>query len=109
MTNRAQKGHWRGSRTRMGLLFVAAIGVASVATVVAMTGNAAAATTLGASAAEHGRYFGTALAAGRLNDNTYATLAGREFNQVTPENEMKWDATEPQPEPVHLRQRPTRS
>ncbi|MEV8443275.1 endo-1,4-beta-xylanase [Actinosynnema sp. NPDC051121] len=56
----------------------------------------AAASTLGAAAAQSGRYFGTAIAAGRLGDSTYTTIAGREFNMVTAENEMKPDATEPQ-------------
>ncbi|MEV6851315.1 endo-1,4-beta-xylanase [Actinoplanes sp. NPDC051411] len=56
----------------------------------------AAAGTLGAAAAQSGRYFGTAIAASRLGDSTYTTIAGREFNMVTPENEMKPDATEPQ-------------
>jgi len=55
----------------------------------------AAASTLGAAAAQSGRYFGTAIAAGRLNDSTYTNIAGREFNMVTAENEMKPDATEP--------------
>ncbi len=57
---------------------------------------AAAATTLGAAAAQSGRYFGAALAAGRLNDSTYTGIASREFNSVVAENEMKMDATEPQ-------------
>ncbi|MEV0570175.1 endo-1,4-beta-xylanase, partial [Dactylosporangium sp. NPDC050588] len=56
----------------------------------------AAAGTLGAAAAQSGRYFGTAIAAGRLGDSTYTTIAGREFNMITAENEMKPDATEPQ-------------
>jgi endo-1,4-beta-xylanase len=55
----------------------------------------AAASTLGAAAAQSGRYFGTAIAAGRLGDSAYTTLAAREFNMVTAENEMKPDATEP--------------
>ena len=57
----------------------------------------AAASTLGAAAAQSGRYFGTAIAAGKLGDSTYTTIANREFNMVTAENEMKPDATEPQP------------
>nr|WP_260710607.1 endo-1,4-beta-xylanase [Dactylosporangium aurantiacum] len=56
----------------------------------------AAASTLGAAAAQSGRYFGTAIAANRLGDSTYSTIAGREFNMITAENEMKPDATEPQ-------------
>ncbi|MEH1165335.1 endo-1,4-beta-xylanase [Micromonospora sp. CPCC 205539] len=57
---------------------------------------AAAGTTLGASAAEKGRYFGAAVAAYKLSDSAYTTILNREFNSVTPENEMKIDATEPQ-------------
>ena len=58
--------------------------------------EAAAASTLGAAAAQSGRYFGVALAAGRLSDSTYSGIASREFNSVVAENEMKMDATEPQ-------------
>src|SRR6185312_11986642 len=57
---------------------------------------ASAGTTLGASAAEKGRYFGTAVAANKLSDSTYTTILNREFTMVTAENEMKIDATEPQ-------------
>jgi endo-1,4-beta-xylanase len=57
--------------------------------------DAVKASTLGAQAAQSGRYFGTAVAAGRLGDGTYAGILNREFNSVTPENEMKWDTTEP--------------
>ncbi|WP_372503145.1 endo-1,4-beta-xylanase [Hamadaea flava] len=56
----------------------------------------AAASILGAAAAQSGRYFGTAIAGSRLGDSTYTTIAAREFNMVTAENEMKIDATEPQ-------------
>ncbi|MFD8500688.1 endo-1,4-beta-xylanase [Amycolatopsis sp. NPDC059657] len=55
----------------------------------------AAASTLGAAAAQSGRYFGAAVAAGKLGDSQYTTILDREFNAITPENEMKWDATEP--------------
>ncbi len=52
-------------------------------------------TTLAEAAAVSGRYFGAAISAGRLSDTAYATIANREFNSVTCENEMKIDATEP--------------
>ncbi|MEU7564009.1 non-reducing end alpha-L-arabinofuranosidase family hydrolase [Streptomyces eurythermus] len=51
--------------------------------------------TLAGAAAGSGRYFGTAVAAGRLGDSTYSTVLDREFDMVTPENEMKWDTVEP--------------
>ena len=54
-----------------------------------------AATPLGQLAAAKGRYFGTALEAGRLSGSPYNQIAGTEFSMVTPGNEMKWDATEP--------------
>ena len=57
--------------------------------------EAATATTLGAGAAQSGRYFGAAIAAPKLTDSAYTTIANREFNMVTAENEMKIDATEP--------------
>jgi endo-1,4-beta-xylanase len=96
MIRQAQQSRrlWLRTRTRTALI-VGAVGIVAATGVVAMTGTASAASTLGASAAEHGRYFGTALNAGKLGDSAYTTIAGREFNMVTPENEMKWDATEP--------------
>ena len=60
-------------------------------------GQAITATTLGAAAAQSGRYYGAAISTGRLNDSTYTSVASREFNMVTAENEMKMDATEPNP------------
>ncbi|MER8009751.1 endo-1,4-beta-xylanase [Streptomyces sp. NPDC094149] len=72
-------------------------GVLGVVTALAVPPNAhAAETTLGAAAAQSGRYFGTAIASGRLGDSAYTSIAAREFNMVTAENEMKIDATEPQ-------------
>nr|WP_130408575.1 endo-1,4-beta-xylanase [Micromonospora violae] len=62
----------------------------------ALTTSASAGTTLGASAAEKGRYFGAAVATGKLSTSVYTTILNREFNSVVAENEMKWDATEPQ-------------
>ncbi|GIJ72387.1 endo-1,4-beta-xylanase [Virgisporangium ochraceum] len=74
-------------------LLIAALAGAG-ATVVAPA-PASAASTLGASAAETGRYFGAAVAAGRLGDSGYTGILDREFTSVTAENEMKWEATEP--------------
>ncbi|MEU1850556.1 endo-1,4-beta-xylanase [Streptomyces sp. NPDC019990] len=80
-----------------GLLTVLVIGVLGViGALVAPPRAHAAESTLGAAAAQSGRYFGTAIASGRLGDSTYTSIAGREFNSVTAENEMKIDATQPQ-------------
>jgi endo-1,4-beta-xylanase len=76
-------------------LSAAAAVLAAAGSVLLTAGSADAATTLGASAAQTGRYFGTAVAAYKLSDSVYSTILDREFNMVTPENEMKWDATEP--------------
>jgi endo-1,4-beta-xylanase len=75
------------------LATLAASGV--VAAVAFAPSSSAAASTLGAAAAQSGRYFGTAISAGKLNDSAYTTIANREFNMITAENEMKIDATEP--------------
>ncbi|MFE9181699.1 non-reducing end alpha-L-arabinofuranosidase family hydrolase [Micromonospora haikouensis] len=91
----------RGGRRRrrspaVRALLAGAVSAVTVAAVVVMMPSAnAAASTLGAAAAQSGRYFGTAIAGGRLNDSTYSTIAGREFNMITAENEMKPDATQP--------------
>ncbi|MGN9768353.1 endo-1,4-beta-xylanase [Micromonospora sp. SD12] len=85
------------SRSRLhAALAVAAVGLLAATGATVLPGAASAGTTLGASAAERGRYFGAAVAANKLSDNTYVTILNREFNSVTPENEMKIDATEPQ-------------
>ncbi|WP_435193524.1 endo-1,4-beta-xylanase [Streptomyces sp. NRRL F-5630] len=83
-------------RTR-GLLLALVVGALGVSgALVAPPEAHAAESTLGAAAAQSGRYFGTAIASGKLGDSAYTSIANREFNMVTAENEMKIDATEPQ-------------
>lgn len=89
-----QHPHRARSRRACLLGLLATATLVSVGTATAAP-PAARATTLGAQAAQSGRYFGTAVAAFKLNDRTYATVLDREFNRITPENEMKWDTTEP--------------
>jgi len=87
-----------GPRHRRGRLAAVTGGfaAASVSLALAMALPAAAAgSTLQAAAAGSGRYFGTAIAASKLSNSTYSTIANREFNMITAENEMKADATEP--------------
>jgi endo-1,4-beta-xylanase len=80
-----------------GLLLALVVGATGTATALVTPPTAhAAENTLGAAAAQSGRYFGVAIASGKLGDSTYTSIANREFNSVTAENEMKIDATEPQ-------------
>lgn len=81
------------SRARRAFTLATA-GVLTAAGVLSLAGTADAATTLGSSAAAKGRYFGTAVAANHLGESAYASTLDTEFNMVTPENEMKWDAVE---------------
>ena len=43
------------------------------------------------------RTVGVAVSADRLSDPAYAATVAAQFNQLTPENEMKWEAIEPAP------------
>jgi len=82
-------------RRRLRAISLATLTAVVLAGGVAATTAQAAGSTLQAAAAESGRYFGTAIAANKLSESAYTTIANREFNMVTAENEMKIDATEP--------------
>jgi endo-1,4-beta-xylanase len=83
------------SRRRRALAACGAVALAVAGAATLIPNMAEAATTLGAAAAQSGRYFGTAVAAGKLGDPVYSGILDREFNMITPENEMKWDTIEP--------------
>jgi endo-1,4-beta-xylanase len=83
------------SRSRARVAVAATVaGLTVLGAGVVLSGPAQAGTTLGGSAAERGRYFGTAVPNSKLSNSAYTTILDREFNMITAENEMKWDATE---------------
>ncbi|WP_402462678.1 endo-1,4-beta-xylanase [Isoptericola aurantiacus] len=88
----------RLSRSRTARSTAALTALAALAMTAGIgTGPAqAAGSTLQDAAAESGRYFGTAIAGYKLSDSQYTTIANREFDMITAENEMKLDALEPQ-------------
>ncbi len=90
MTPQNHSARWR----RRSLLRWAIVSLTATSTMALVPSVADAATTLGAAAAQSGRYFGAAVAAFKLGDSQYTTILNREFNSITAENEMKWDATE---------------
>lgn len=53
---------------------------------------------LKAAAAAAGKLVGTAVQASLLSNGQYSSVAGREFNYLTAEYEMKWNVQEPGPE-----------
>ncbi|MFF4497237.1 non-reducing end alpha-L-arabinofuranosidase family hydrolase [Streptomyces sp. NPDC001546] len=89
------KGTHRLTRPRRTVTTALAAAALVAGVVTLLPSSAGAVTPLGTQAAPSGRYFGTAVAAGKLGESAYSTLLDREFNVITPENEMKWDATEP--------------
>ena len=75
----------------------AVVGVMTAGGLVAAAGTASAQTTLAEAAAATGRYFGTAVAAGRLGEQDYTATLNREFNSITAENSWKWESLQPSP------------
>ncbi|MEU9060889.1 endo-1,4-beta-xylanase [Streptomyces sp. NPDC048430] len=92
MTDRSSRS--RTTRRTRSAITVAATGALAAAAVLAFSPTAQAADTLGGAAAQHGRYFGAAVAP-HLGETDYEGTLNREFSSVVAENAMKWDATEP--------------
>ncbi len=90
---RPQSGRRRKLRALYAAGTVAA--VATTAGAVVLAGPASAASTLRAAAEAQNRYFGTELTGSMPSNATIASIAGTQFDMVTPGNEMKWDTTEP--------------
>ncbi|MFI5897591.1 endo-1,4-beta-xylanase, partial [Actinoplanes sp. NPDC051513] len=93
----------RPKRRTAGLLLagtlavVTAVASVAVATVAHADLSGPPGTTLKAAAERSGRYFGAAMGRDRLTDSGFLTIANREFDMMTAVNEMKPDATEPNP------------
>jgi endo-1,4-beta-xylanase len=61
------------------------------------TAAATGAPTLRQAAEQVGRRIGTACETSHLEDPRFKALAAQQFDSLTPENQMKWEAIEPQP------------
>jgi endo-1,4-beta-xylanase len=90
----------RPSSGGVRLRALAAVGTVAVITAAASAfligGSASAApTTLRAGAEAQGRYFGVAIGQQDLSNGSATSVAGSQFDMVTPQNEMKWDTVEP--------------
>jgi endo-1,4-beta-xylanase len=88
----------RTRKRRLHALYAAGIATAvaaAAAGAVVLADQASAASTLRAAAEAQGRYFGTEVTGSMPSNQTIASIAGTQFDMVTPGNEMKWDATEP--------------
>ncbi|WP_155370582.1 endo-1,4-beta-xylanase [Catellatospora vulcania] len=83
-------------RARRRITSLAVLALVSAFLPVLSATPASAATPLRTLAAAKGKFIGFAGATSPLaNEAAYRTIAQTEFNQITAENAMKWDATEP--------------
>ena len=82
------------SRRLSALAATAALAAAPLLALTAAA-PASAASALRSLAEAQGKYMGTELTGSMPSNATIASIAGTQFDMVTPGNEMKWDTTEP--------------
>ncbi|UYQ66218.1 endo-1,4-beta-xylanase [Streptomyces peucetius] len=88
--------HRRRALRPLPLVAAGALLASAVVALPQFTPDAQAATTLRGYADARGTKIGAAVADGPLrNESAYTTVLDREFNSLTAENAMKWDALEP--------------
>jgi len=85
----------RSHPRRLSALAVAAALAAAPLVALTAAAPANAASTLRSLAEAQSRYIGTEVTGSMPSNATIASIAGTQFDMVTPGNEMKWDTTEP--------------
>ncbi len=83
----------RSPRPRQVTAMLAVVAATVLAFVAAPLAHAA--SPLRSLAEAKSKYIGTELTGNMVNNQTITSLAGAQFDMVTPGNEMKWDTTEP--------------
>lgn len=85
----------RNAGPRRALAVGAAATLAVCGSLATISAASAAGTPLRQLAEAKSKYFGGEITQNLLSNSTVTTLAGQQFDMVTPGNEMKWDTTEP--------------